>query len=190
MIRVRAADVLDKYLGGSEAIVRSLFARARSASPVILLFDEIDSIASNRASDGDGTGVMPRILSTLLNEMDGVSSGLREPVLVLACTNRLESLDAALLRPGRLEEHIEFPPPSVEDAEAILRLYLRKVMVDENVDLRKIAAMLVLKGYSAAAFEGLAREAVMSALRRTYLASTTSSVAVLEIDFEEAMLAL
>jgi SpoVK/Ycf46/Vps4 family AAA+-type ATPase len=154
------------------------------------LFDEIDSIATNRASDGDGTGVMSRILSTLLNEMDGVSSGLREPVLVLACTNRIDALDAALLRPGRLEEHIEFPPPALEDAEAILKLYLRKVTVDSNVDVREIATKLVLKGFSAAAVEGLAREAVMSAFRRSDPKSNVSSVSVLETDFEDAMLEL
>jgi SpoVK/Ycf46/Vps4 family AAA+-type ATPase len=154
---------------------------------VILLFDEIDSIASNRASDGDGTGVMSRILSTLLNEMDGVASGLREPVLVLACTNRLDSLDAALLRPGRLEEHIEFSSPTVEDAEAILKLYLRQVTLDETVSLNKIATELVLKGSSSAAIEGYARETVLTALRRLEQLSTTERVSVRQTDFDEAL---
>lgn len=65
MIRVRAADVLDKWLGGSEAIVRSLFARARSAAPCILFLDEIDAIAANRSTDSDSVDVMSRVLSTL-----------------------------------------------------------------------------------------------------------------------------
>ena len=65
MIRVRAADVLDKWLGGSEAIIRSLFARARSAAPCVLLFDEIDAIATNRSTDSDTVDVMSRVLSTL-----------------------------------------------------------------------------------------------------------------------------
>ena len=121
MIKVRAADVMDKWLGGSEATLRSLFTRARSAAPCILFFDEIDAIASNRASsDGVTADVMSRLLSTLLNEMDGISSSHQSNVVVVACTNRLESLDAALLRPGRLEEHIALTLPSQFDSLAIL----------------------------------------------------------------------
>jgi SpoVK/Ycf46/Vps4 family AAA+-type ATPase len=105
MIQVRAADILDKWLGGSEALLRSLFSRARAASPCILFLDEIDAIANNREED-DTNDFTSRILSTLLNEMDGVSSAIQKSrVLVVACTNRLGSLDSALLRPGRLQEH-------------------------------------------------------------------------------------
>jgi transitional endoplasmic reticulum ATPase len=185
MIRVRSSDVLDKYLGGSEAVVRSLFARARAASPVILLFDEIDSIASNRANDETGTGVMSRILSTLLNEMDGVSSRLRHSVLVVACTNRLSALDAALLRPGRLEEHIEFPSPTVEDLDEILRRFLRNVTMDKSVDLRILAAKLKSKNATAAVVEGVAREAVLSALRRDQV--TSEEVSLQSTDLEDAI---
>ncbi|KAL7558673.1 hypothetical protein ACA910_010046 [Epithemia clementina (nom. ined.)] len=131
MIRVRPADILDKWLGGSEAALRSIFQRARSAAPCILFLDELDALATNRQQDtddgGDTTGVMARLLSTFLNELDGVttlsSSSNHQAVLVVACTNRMESLDAALLRPGRLEEHIKVPPPAHEDVHAILQHY-------------------------------------------------------------------
>jgi ATP-dependent 26S proteasome regulatory subunit len=185
MIRVRSSDVLDKYLGGSEAVVRSLFARARAASPVILLFDEIDSIAGNRDNDETGTGVMSRILSTLLNEMDGVSSRLRHSVLVVACTNRLSAIDAALLRPGRLEEHIEFPLPTIDDLHALLRHFLRNVTMDRTVDLRILATRLKSRNATAAGVEGVAREAVLLALRRDHV--TPNDVSLQASDFENAI---
>jgi SpoVK/Ycf46/Vps4 family AAA+-type ATPase len=185
MIRVRSSDVLDKYLGGSEAVVRSLFARARAASPVILLFDEIDSIAGNRDYDETGTGVMSRILSTLLNEMDGVSSRLRHSVLVVACTNRLSAIDAALLRPGRLEEHIEIPLPTIDDLHALLRHFLRNVTMDRTVNLRILATKLKSRNATAAIVEGVAREAVLLALRRDHV--TPNDVSLQANDFENAI---
>ena len=166
MIKVRAADVLDKWLGGSEAAIRSLFNRARGAAPAILLFDEIDAIASNRSDGGETADVMSRLLSTLLNEMDGVSSGQARPVLVVACTNRLESLDAALLRPGRLEEHISLEKPTLDDAKEILRHCLARAPLDDSLDLDSVAAVLVSKSATGALVEGTCREAVFQALRR------------------------
>eukprot|EP00978_Attheya_sp_CCMP212_P021126 scaffold61301_cov45-Attheya_sp.AAC.6 len=105
IVKVRASDILDQWLGGSEAAIRSVFSRARAAAPCILFFDEIDALASNRSDgDEDSTNVHSRILSTFLNEMDGVSSSTSTnapSILVVAATNRLSSLDTALLRPGR-----------------------------------------------------------------------------------------
>jgi len=190
MIGVRAAGILDKWLGGSEAAVRSLFARARAAAPSILFFDEIDAIASNRASEGEATGVMSRLLSTLLNEMDGVTSSQKDKVLVVACTNRLDSLDAALLRPGRLEEHIELPHPCEADAGKVLELHLARARVDDGVDLQAVASNLVSSGKraaSAATIEGVAREAVLRAIRRS---KDYSEVSVQADDFEEAIRSL
>jgi SpoVK/Ycf46/Vps4 family AAA+-type ATPase len=122
VVKVRASDVLDQWLGGSEAAIRSLFHRARGAQPCILYFDEIDAIASNREQEGTESDVSSRILTTLLNEMDGISSTSNTGVLVLACTNRMQDLDAALLRPGRLEEHIELTLPTTEDLREIPRV--------------------------------------------------------------------
>lgn len=180
MVRVRAADVLDKWLGGSEAAIRSLFSRARSVAPCILFFDEIDAIASNRDS-GEATGVMSRMLSTLLNEMDGVSSNRKDSVLVIACTNRLESLDSALLRPGRLEEHVELERPDRGDARKILELYLTKMTMGDDVVLEDIVDGLLLSGLSAALIEGIAREAVVRSLRRTRPGQETQVVSRLDV---------
>lgn len=170
MIRVRAVDVLDKWLGGSEATIRSLFARARSAAPSVLFFDEIDAIATNRSTDASTVDVMSRVLSTLLNEMDGVSTNKHAPkVLVVACTNRRESLDAALLRPGRLDEHIELDLLSnVEDIESVLRQYLSRAPLDSSLDLRHLAEDLLVDGpRTGAELEGICSGAVLKAMRRT-----------------------
>jgi SpoVK/Ycf46/Vps4 family AAA+-type ATPase len=165
IVKVRPADVLDKWLGGSEQTLRSLFARARAAAPSILFFDEIDSIASNRGIDGESTDVMSRLLSTFLNELDGVSSGVNDFVLVVACTNRLDALDTALLRPGRLEEHIEICLPTEEDTRAILESLFSRIPLDNSVDLNVLVSDLSNLGLSAADLEGIARESVFRCMR-------------------------
>ncbi|GKY91133.1 hypothetical protein MPSEU_000086100 [Mayamaea pseudoterrestris] len=184
MIQVRAADVLDKWLGGSEEIIRSLFARARAASPCCLLFDELDSIANNRGTSGESTDVYSRLLSTLLNEMDGVSSGLKDNVLVVACTNRLDSLDAALLRPGRLEAHIELSLPAIEDTWEILQHQYSRIPLCDDVDLYSLATELVAKNASAADLEGITRESVFRCMRRE---SKTEDCIVCKADIMEAI---
>jgi SpoVK/Ycf46/Vps4 family AAA+-type ATPase len=168
VIKVRAADVLDKWMGGSEAAIRSMFTQARAAAPCILFFDEIDAVASNRANAQDGAtaNIMSRLLFTLLDEMDGVLSGSQAQVLVVACTNRLETLDAALLRPGRLEEHILLDKPLLDDARDIPKRCLARAPLHDSVDIDKIAQALVDSFASGADIEGVCREAVFRALRR------------------------
>ena len=184
MIHVRTAtEVLSPWVGGSEGLVRTLFAKARYASPCILFLDEIDSIASNREVEGGSGGVMSRVLSTLLNEMDGVSSGsgLRCSVLVIACSNRRESLDAALLRPGRLEEHILLDHPRESDIVAILARALHRTPHDGASVIDAVAQQLVARQSTCADVYGICREAVMHALR------ADDSTVVTKEDFVYAM---
>jgi peroxin-6 len=90
------------YIGESEANVRSVFQRARAARPSVILFDELDSVAPKRGNHGDSGGVMDRIVSQLLSELDGMSTGTgHTDVFVIGATNRPDLLDQALLRPGR-----------------------------------------------------------------------------------------
>lgn len=89
------------YIGESEANVRKVFQRARDAKPCIIFFDELDSVAPKRGKHGDSGGVMDRIVSQLLAELDGISSGKDGAVFVIGATNRPDLLDPALLRPGR-----------------------------------------------------------------------------------------
>jgi peroxin-6 len=89
------------YIGESEANVRRIFQRARDARPCVIFFDELDSVAPKRGEKGDSGGVMDRIVSQLLAELDSVSGGSGGDVFVIGATNRPDLLDPALLRPGR-----------------------------------------------------------------------------------------
>lgn len=90
------------YIGESEANVRRVFQRARAARPCVIFFDELDSVAPKRGNHGDSGGVMDRIVSQLLSELDGMSSGAgHTDIFVIGATNRPDLLDPALLRPGR-----------------------------------------------------------------------------------------
>jgi peroxin-6 len=90
------------YIGESEANVRRVFQRARAARPCVIFFDELDSVAPKRGNHGDSGGVMDRIVSQLLSELDGMSTGTEHTdVFVIGATNRPDLLDPALLRPGR-----------------------------------------------------------------------------------------
>jgi SpoVK/Ycf46/Vps4 family AAA+-type ATPase len=187
MIQVRAADVLDKWLGGSEALLRSLFARARAASPCILFLDEIDSIAINRA-EGDTNNLSSRILSTLLNEMDGVSSSIKASrVLVVACTNRFDALDSALLRPGRLQEHLHLGIPTSEDLVEILKLRTKNIPLANDIDLVFVANELYARHATGADVEGLCREVCLIAFRRS---DNPDEVVVTKHDMYRAITAL
>lgn len=99
---VKGPELLNMYIGESEANVRRVFQRARDASPCVVFFDELDSVAPKRGNQGDSGGVMDRIVSQLLAELDGMSSGKSaHEVFVIGATNRPDLLDSALLRPGR-----------------------------------------------------------------------------------------
>jgi SpoVK/Ycf46/Vps4 family AAA+-type ATPase len=184
VIQVRATDILDKWLGGSEALLRSLFARARAAAPCILFLDEIDAIAVNRAED-DTSDVSSRVLSTLLNELDGVSSGARQSrVLVVACTNRLEALDAALLRPGRLEEHVCLELPAANDLLEILERRVGTMPLDDTVQLPDLAQAFFDHNATGADVEGVCRDVCLAALRA---AVDPKRVALSQHDFLRAI---
>lgn len=182
-----------RYLGETEARLRALFARARSAAPCILFLDELDAITAKRGDDngdgGEGGGgagsVHARVLSTLLNEMDGVAStsapassssggvtgsgsgaGAGGGVLVLAATNRKGALDAALLRPGRLHESVELGVPGREDREGVLRVHVGCLPLAAGVDLARLSQDDVSGGLTCADLE-------VKAVRPTF--STTSS---------------
>lgn len=98
-LSVKGPELLNMYIGESEANVRKIFQRARDAKPCVIFFDELDSLAPKRGAKGDSGGVMDRIVSQLLTEMDGMTSS--SDVFVIAATNRPDLIDTALLRPGR-----------------------------------------------------------------------------------------
>ncbi|ORY50853.1 AAA-domain-containing protein [Rhizoclosmatium globosum] len=153
-ISVNGNKIFSKYLGESEATVRRIFELARKLAPCIIFFDEIDILGVRREWSEDGaSGVNERVLSTLLNEMDGVAE--QKGVIVIGSTNRPEKLDDALLRPGRLDQHIYVPMPSHEDRAAILDSLLSRIT--SNVDVTRVAN--VTDGLSPADLVVLIREA-------------------------------
>ncbi len=157
-IHVDGPELLDRYVGESEKAVRKLFDRARQASPSIVFLDEIDAVAGRR---GETHEVTERVVSQLLTELDGLESNPN--VVVLAATNRRASLDPALLRPGRLESHVEVPLPDEAARLAILEVHAQEKPLGENVDLESLAA--ATEDYSGAELAALVREASMRAIR-------------------------
>jgi transitional endoplasmic reticulum ATPase len=157
-IHVNGPEVLDRYVGESEKAVRKIFDRARQAAPSIVFLDEIDAIAGRR---GEGHEVTERVVSQLLTEMDGLEDNPN--VMVLAATNRREVLDPALLRPGRLEAHVEVPLPDEAARRAILEVHAAGKPLGEGISIEALGAETT--GYSGADLEALIREASMRAIR-------------------------
>ena len=163
-ISVKGPELLDKYVGESERSVRVVFERARSSSPCIIFFDELDSLCPKRGSDGGGGGgVSERVVNQLLTEMDGLDS--RRSVFVIAATNRPELIDSAMLRPGRLDKLLYVSLPTPEDRLSILQALSKKVNLAADVDLESIANDPHADGFSGADCAALLREAGLAVLR-------------------------
>ena len=128
-IAVKGPELLNKYIGASEAAVRAVFQRARAAAPCVLFFDEFDSLAPSRGADS--TGVTDRVVNALLTELDG-AEGL-EGVVVVAASSRPDLVDAALLRPGRLDRLVYCGPPSgARERRAVLAAAARRLVLSPS----------------------------------------------------------
>jgi transitional endoplasmic reticulum ATPase len=160
-ISVNGPELLNRYVGASERAVRDLFATARENAPAVVFFDEVDAISPKRR--GDDTGAGERVVSQLLTELDGL-----EPltdVVVVAATNRPDSIDEALLRPGRIEKAVETPLPDEAARREILAIHTRNTPTTAAVDLDALAARTA--GYSGGDLAALVREAAMLAIEET-----------------------
>jgi len=137
-ISIKGPELLTMWFGESEANVREIFDKARSASPCVLFFDELDSIAQQRGGNsGDGGGAGDRVMNQLLTEMDGMGS--KKNVFIIGATNRPDIIDTALMRPGRLDQLIYIPMPDKESRLGILKSTLRKSPLSKEVDLEYLA---------------------------------------------------
>jgi len=159
-ISVKGPELLNKYVGESEAGVREVFSKARENAPTVVFFDEIDAIASARGSD-NGSNVNERVVSQLLTELDGLES--LEDVTVVATTNRPDLIDSALLRPGRLDRHIHVPVPDQQARKKVIEVHTKNKPLAANVDKDFIARKT--EGYVGADLEALIREAALIASR-------------------------
>lgn len=188
-ISVKGPELLSKYVGESEQGVRELFARARHAAPCIIFLDEVDALAPKRGFDGRSP-VTDRVVSQLLTELDGVEA--LGNVWVIAATNRLDMIDDALLRPGRLDFHLEVTRPDRDARAAILGVHLRKRPVDERIDLAALADLT--EGMSAAQIRFLCDRAALNAIRRIFPAThggvvDIGSLLIEQRDFDDALAA-
>lgn len=164
-ISVKGPELLNMYVGESESRVRQVFARARSSTPCVIFFDELDALCPKRGSGAEGgNGVSERVVNQLLTELDGLES--RKDVYVIAATNRLELIDDAMLRPGRIGKLLYVPLPTPTDRVGILQALVRKVSVNtQEVDLSCIATDGRADGYSGADLSALVREAGLCVMR-------------------------
>merc|ERR1712190_497762 len=163
-ISIKGPELLTMWFGESEANVRDVFDKARSAAPCVLFFDELDSIAKSRGgSGGDGGGASDRVINQLLTEMDGMSA--KKNVFIIGATNRPDIIDSAIMRPGRLDQLIYIPLPDDGSRMAILKSNLRKSPVADNVDLPYLAKMT--RGFSGADLTEICQRACKLAIRES-----------------------
>ena len=166
-ISIKGPELLTQWFGESEANVRELFDKARAASPCILMFDEMDSIAKARGSGGGGSSEAgDRVINQILTEIDGV--GARKNVFVIGATNRPDILDPAVIRPGRLDQLIYIPLPDLKSREAIFKAALRKAPIDPEVDVEVLARST--HGFSGADISEICQSASKLAIREAILA--------------------
>lgn len=199
-LSISGADLFSPYVGDSEKILAQVFRQARASAPAIVFLDEIDSILGSRSVGPAGHGVQERVLSVLLNELDGVGLKVTERrgntqllmeehrknegdeelelqeicnrgVLIVAATNRPDVLDDALMRPGRLDRIIYIPPPDQKARLSILKIYTENTPTDSDVSLENLAALTNL--FSGADLEILCKEAALLALQENGLEATS-----------------
>merc|ERR1719204_3088415 len=161
-IRVSGSELVQKFIGEGARMVRELFVLAREHAPSIIFMDEVDSIGGARiAGSRGGDSEVQRTMLELLNQLDGFEPA--QNIKVLMATNRIDILDDALLRPGRIDRKIEFPPPNADARVDILKIHSRKMNLTRGINFKKIAE--ALHGASGAECTGVCTEAGMFALR-------------------------
>lgn len=136
-LSVKGPELINMYVGQSEENVREVFSRARAAAPCVVFFDELDSLAPSRGRSGDSGGVMDRVVSQLLSELDALPSGAG--VFVIGATNRPDLIDQSLLRPGRFDKLVYVGINEDRESQLqVLQAVLRKFDLDPSLDLAAI----------------------------------------------------
>ena len=173
---ISGSEFVEMFVGMGAAKVRDLFKQANEKAPCIVFIDEIDTIGKKRDGNISGNDEREQTLNQLLTEMDGFDGS--KGVVILAATNRPETLDPALLRPGRFDRRIPVELPDLEGREAILKVHAKKVKLGDNVDFHAIARAAA--GASGAELANMVNEAALRAVRngRTY---------VIQEDLEESI---
>lgn len=164
-LSVKGPELLNMYIGESEKNVRQVFAKARSCRPCILFFDELDSLAPMRGRGSDSGGVMDRVVSQLLTEIDGLSGGGNDQVFVIGATNRPDLLETGLLRPGRFDRLLYLGICSERPAQLkVLKAQTRKFTMADDVNLEAVVEECPLH-FTGADFYALSSSALAAALK-------------------------
>ena len=171
---ISGSDFVELFVGVGASRVRDMFKEAKQNAPCLIFIDEIDAVGRQRGTGlGGGHDEREQTLNQLLTEMDGFGSN--EGIIIIAATNRPDVLDPALLRPGRFDRQVTVNLPDVKEREAILEVHAKNKVLDENVNLKRIAERT--PGYSGADLENMLNEAALLAVRRNKL-----SIGMDEID--------
>jgi cell division protease FtsH len=156
------SDFVEMFVGVGAARVRDMFQQAQAKAPCIIFIDELDALGKSRSGNAvGGHDEREQTLNALLVEMDGFASN--SGVIVMAATNRPETLDQALMRPGRFDRHVLVDRPDVMGREAILKVHVKTVKLDADVDLKQVAA--ISPGFGGAELANLVNEAALLAAR-------------------------
>ena len=166
------SEFVDMFVGMGASKVRDLFSQAKEKAPCIVFIDEIDAIGKKRDGQLGGNDEREQTLNQLLTEMDGFEGN--NGVIILAATNRPESLDPALLRPGRFDRRVPVELPDLKGREEILKVHARKIKLYEDVDFAKIAKMA--SGASGAELANIVNEAALRAVRDGRSAATQADL--------------
>ena len=175
-ISIKGPELFNKYVGESEKGVREVFSKARENAPAVVFFDEIDAIAAERGAGMGDNNAGERVVSQLLTELDGLEE--LEDVVVIATTNRPELIDDALLRPGRLDRHIEVVDPDEGARREIFEIHTQDKPLADDVALDDLAARTA--GYVGADIEAVCREAATIAVRDHVTAAATDENAAVD----------
>ena len=160
---ISGSDFVEMFVGVGASRVRDLFVQGKKNAPCIIFIDEIDAVGRHRGAGlGGGHDEREQTLNQLLVEMDGFESN--EGVILISATNRPDVLDPALLRPGRFDRQVVVPVPDIKGREGILKVHLRKKLVDNNVDISILARGT--PGFTGADLENMVNEAALMAARR------------------------
>ena len=180
-ISVKGPELISKWVGESEKHVREIFKKARQVSPSIIFFDEFDSISKSRGfSVSDST---ERVVNQLLTELDGIEE--LEKVVVIAATNRKDLIDSSLLRPGRIDSHIELKIPDTKTREKIIEIHTKNMPLDKNFNAKDYVKQT--EGWTGADIEALVRNAGINAIKRFYKTTKDENkLKILKEDFEKS----
>jgi transitional endoplasmic reticulum ATPase len=178
-ISVKGPELISKWVGESEKHVREIFKKAKQVSPSIIFFDEFDSISKARGG-GIGSDSSEKVVNQLLTELDGIEE--LENVIVVAATNRKDLIDSALLRPGRIDAHVELQLPDEETRFEIFKVHIKNMPIEKDVDLKKMIEET--QGWTGADIEAVCRFAGVNSIKRNYKEKDSKKLKITKEDFE------